>query len=106
MGQLDQGVSDTSLAVIAVVYDAQGVYSCDIICVLLFDYEMWWMLSKGAALTSWPRGTGLSGKREYTSTIFNLKHGHIDQDIPCIWGLCGTFSSFERHCIEAPPNLG
>jgi len=28
MGRLDQDVSDASLAVIAVVYDAQGVYSC------------------------------------------------------------------------------
>jgi len=30
--------------------------------VLLLDYEMWRALSKGAAVTSWPRGTGLSGK--------------------------------------------
>ena len=69
------------------------------------DYEMWRMLSKGATLASWPRGAKPSWEEGYTSTIFCLNHGRIDQDTPCLWGLCGH-SPLSKSCIEALSILG
>ena len=64
------------------------------------------MLSKGAAVTSWPRGTGFSEQKEYTSTISALAKVILAKIYPA-FAVCVEHSPpLNKSCIEVLSNLG